>query len=263
MIAMLKRHPLIAVLGALAVVLVAIIAYEAASGSLRSQLAGSGTQGAAPVQPKLLPPIQPVIAEQAYPETTARPLLSPNRRPAPEKTAVGSSSTPKGLYVLTGVTIVGPLRIALLREKSSGRVVRAEKGKEVNGVMVAEIQPESVTLGPAGDQEVISLQVQKAGAAPAAPAPGPFAPPPAPAAPAAPPEVPIAAGQNPAARGPISPGSQGSALTPPPPPGTVPPPTPPPPSTFGPAPAQQSQSAPLTPEELLARRRARRTQQSQ
>jgi hypothetical protein len=155
MISTLKRHPLIAALGALALVLIAVIVYESTSGSLRSQLAGNATQAAAPVQPKLLPAIQPVIAEQAYPETTARPLLSPNRRPAPEKTAVGVSSTPRGLYTLTGVTIVGPLRIALLREKSSGRVVRAEKGKELNGVMVAEIEPESVTLGPAGDQELI------------------------------------------------------------------------------------------------------------
>jgi hypothetical protein len=260
MIATLKRHPLIAALGVLAVVLVAIIAYEGASGSPHSQLAGNGTQAVASVQPKLLPPIQPVIAEQAYPETTARPLLSPNRRPAPEKTTASASATAKGLYTLTGVTIVGPLRIALLREKSSGRVVRAEKGKEVNGVLVAEIERESVTLGPAGDQEVISLQVQKAGTAPAVAAPGPFAPSAVAPAPGMPPEVPpIAPGQNPAARAVPAPSTFGPAGGLPPQPAGGPAPAAPG-GAFGPAAAQP---APLTPEELLARRRARRTQQAQ
>jgi hypothetical protein len=254
MVAMLKRYPALALLAVAAVLLAAAVVYEVASGP-GSQPGGAAGGKVAAVQLKLLPPIQPVVVEEAYPETTARPLLSPTRRPAPEKAVAGTSTMQKGMYTLTGVTIVGSLRIALLREKSSGRVLRAEKGKDLNGVTVAEIEPESVTLAAGGDQEVIPLLVQKGPAAPAAPAAaaaaaaGPFAVPMA--VPGA--EAPAAA-QNPAARP--------MPIAPPPAPG---PPPPSPPSSFGPAGGQPAagQSAPMTPEELLARRRARRTQQTQ
>ncbi len=253
MVAMLKRYPALSLLAVAAVLLAAVVAYEVASGP-GSQPGGAAGGKVAAVQLKLLPPIQPVAVEEAYPETTPRPLLSPTRRPAPEKAVAGTSTMQKGMYTLTGVTIVGPLRIALLREKSSGRVLRAEKGKDLNGVTVAEIEPESVTLAAGGDQEVIPLLVQKGPAAPAVPAAaaaaaGPFAVPVA--IPGA--EAPAAA-QNPAARP--------MPIAPPPAPG---PPPPSPPSSFGPAGGQPAagQSAPMTPEELLARRRARRTQQTQ
>jgi hypothetical protein len=252
MVAVLKRYPTLSLLAVAAVLLAAAVVYEVASGPSSHRGGAAGGKVAA-VQVKLLPPIQPVVVEEAYPETTARPLLSPTRRPAPEKPIAGTSTMQKGLYTLTGVTMVGPLRIALLREKSSGRVLRAEKGKDLNGVTVAEIEPESVTLAAGGDQEVIPLLVQKGPAAPAAPAgaaaAGPFAVPVA--VPGA--EAPAQA-QNPAARP--------MPIAPPPAPG---PPPPSPPSAFGPAGAQPAagQSAPMTPEELLARRRARRTQQTQ
>jgi hypothetical protein len=255
MIALLKRYPVISALGIAAAVLIAVVALELASGStVRSQLASGAPQPAGAVQAKVLPPIAALDPEVAYAETGARPLLTPTRRPAPEKAAVATSSMAKGQYTLTGVTIVGPLRIALLREKSSGRVVRVEKGKEISGVMVAEIEPERVTLALGGDSEVLNLQVQKGAAgAPAAAPSGPFAPPAAAAAPqpapaAAPTPPPAAPRANPAARA-----------------------EPPTATTFGPfnrsaAPGQPGaapDAAPLSPEELLARRRARRTQQSQ
>jgi hypothetical protein len=219
-------------------------------------------QRTAVVEAKLLPAITPVSAEDAYPESGARPLFTPTRRPAPPGTVVAASSAPKGLFVLSGVTIAGPLRIALLREKSTGRVVRVEKGKEVSGVSgmtVARIEPDSVTLAMNGEEEVLPLRVQKGPGAPAAAATGPFAGPAAPAPPPAPApapsvEAPIAAGQNPAARLPSPP----SAFGPPP---AMPPA--PPAGAPGSASAQPNQSTPMTPEELLARRRARRTQQTQ
>lgn len=261
MVAALRRYPLIVALAVAAVVLGAIVAYEAVYASLHAQGVAAGAQNPAPVQPKLLPPMPVTVAEQAYPETVARPLLSPNRRPAPEKVAGPVSTMQKGRYTLTGVTIVGPLRIALLREKASGRVVRAEKGKEIEGVTVQEIEAESVTLAMGGDQETISLQVQKGVAAPAAvAATGPFAGP-QPGQPGAPAEAPMPPGQNPAQRAPIPPPNAFG-------PGAVPgaPPPPAPASGFGPAaaPAPAGQAnATLTPEELLARRRARRTQPTQ
>jgi general secretion pathway protein N len=254
MIATLKRFPVISALAAVAVVLLAIVLLEIASGSVaQRQLANAPVQRTAAVEAKLLPAIIAVSAEEAYPESGARPLFTPTRRPAPPGAVAATSSMPKGLFVLSGVTIAGPLRIALLREKSTGRVVRAEKGKEVNGMTVLEIEPDSVTLAMSGDQEVIPLRVQKGpGAPPAAPT-GPFAGPAAPAAPPAPApapsvEPPIVAGQNPAARPPSPPSAFGPAPAMPPAP---------------PAGAQPNQSIPMTPEELLAARRARRSQQTQ
>lgn len=261
MIAALNRYPVISVLGAVAVVLLAIVTFELAAGSMKSQSAANSPQRVAAVQVKLLPPVDPVSPEQAYPETGTRPLFTPTRRPAPQAAAVAASSMTKGQFVLNGVTIAGPLRIALLREKSSGRLVRVEKGKDVNGMTVAEIESDRVVLAQGGEQETVSLQIQKgAGAAPgaapgAATAAGPFAGGPAsePAATAPAPPAPqpqrAAATPNPATR---PPGGFGPF---------VPPPAPAAPAV--PATANPNQAMPLTPEELLARRRARRNQPTQ
>jgi hypothetical protein len=182
----------------------------------------------------------------------------------------------KGQYTLQGVIAVGDLRIALLREKTSGKVIRVERGKDVNGATLSVVDPDKVTLAQGGDEEVLTLQVAKAAAAPAganaaAPAPtqpsGMFATTPQPGvgpnAPGGP--VPAAVGAGP-----------GAPIAPPvaPQPGTAPPgapgaANPAQRSGFGPfqgTPSTPSSTTPdaatpMTPEELLARRRARRGQQ--
>jgi hypothetical protein len=268
----LRRYPLISALAILAALLAVVVALELASGAaLREQLTTRTKPPAANVSTRLLPQVAAVNPDQEYAETGTRPLFTPTRRPAPPQAQVAATTMAKGQFVLTGVTIVGPTKIALLREKSSGRVVRVEEGKDVNGLTVAQIDPEQVKLTQGGDSEVVQMLVTKAGNVPppppgaAASNAGPFAP-----APGVPPAA--AAGANPTAR-------------PAPPPGAVPgqPPVQPPvnrsslfgpaPGTYTPAPAPvtdpttatppTSQAAPLTPEELLARRRARRNQQSQ
>jgi len=272
MSALLKRYPLASALAILAIVLVAVLAIEFASGaSLAQRLSRGESSRPAVVQTKLLPTIAAVNPDQEYSETGARPLFTPTRRPAPpQAVAGGPTAMTKGQFTLAGVTIAGDTRIALLREKSSGRTVRVEQGKEVNGITVAKVEPEQVTLAQAGDQEVVPMLVSKAAAPQAAPVPtasaaGPFAPA-AGAAPAAQPGV------NPAARAAAPPVAQPPVVTQPPGFG---------PGGFGPfrpggssqqpSPAQEpnaatpptSQAAPLTPEEILARRRERRNQQTQ
>lgn len=268
MIAAFKRYPLIAALGIVATVLLVVLALEyGAGGTLRERLGASGASRPAVVETKLLPPMPVVNPEVEYAEMAARPLFIATRRPAPA--AAQASAAPamnKGQFTLTGVTIVGDTKIALLREKSSGRVVRVEQGRDVNGITVAKIEPEKVTLTQGGDEEVVGMLVAKGAPQAAAPpvpvaaAAGPFAPPtpPAsisqpqpgvnPAARAAPPGVPVAAPAQPQQPA-VNPNTlfgprPGSALDP-----TVA--TPP------------TSAAPLTPEELLERRRARRNQQSQ
>lgn len=270
MIDWLRRRPLaISLLGACAAFLV-VIAAELQFGSHLAALAPSGKR-AVPTEAKLLPPIVAVAPEQAYRETAARPLFTPTRRPAPEPASAAQNTFVKGQFVLQGVTIVGDTRIALLREKSNGKIHRVERGRDVNGITVAEVQPETVTLAQGGDSEVLPLTVQKAAGSASPVQLGPFGhgaagapgiavaqPPPQPAV-----SMPIP-GQAPGA--PVAP---------------APPAVAPAPRTtfdFGPLPpgvsnqlpqgqtpyqaTQATQEAPLSPEELLARRRARRSQQT-
>ena len=269
MIALLRRYPLISVLAVLTAVLVIVVAIEFASAAALRARAASAAPPPAAVQTKLLPQIAAVNPDTEYAETGSRPLFTPTRRPAPAQAVAANAATMvKGQFILTGVTIVGANKIALLREKSSGRVVRVEQGKEVNGITVAEIEPDKVTLSQGGDQEVVGMLVSKAGAAPGMPG----APASAPAGPFAPANAAPTPGQpNPAAR-PALP-------TPQPPPnfgqqaGNAPNAPVNPNTLFGPRPGGltpvpdpttgQTPVAPLSPEELLARRRARRSQQTQ
>ena len=259
----LRRNPLLGVLAAICLLLAAAIGVEAEFGaSLRDAMRPASGKPALPADAKLLPPLSVIAAEQAYPETIARPLFTPTRRPAPVVVAAPQSTFQKGQFVLAGVITVGSQRTAMLREKSNGRIHRLELGKEVNGIKVTEIQREQVTLAQGGEQEVLTLSVLRpqpgTSLGPAA-VQGPFSGMnPTPGAPA--PSV-LPSGQ-------IAPGGPFPA------PGAVPASTLPPNSSI-PNPAMipganpaarampEAASTPLSPEELLARRRARRTQQNQ
>ena len=259
MIAFVRRQPVMAVLGVVAILLVALIVVEAQLGARLRANAVPPAQPAAAAQAKLLPPVGAITAEQAYPQTTTRPLFTPTRRPAPAVEVAQQPAFVKGQFVLLGVTIAGDTRIALLREKSNGRIHRVGKGNEVNGIKVAEVKPDAVTMTQAGDSEVLPLTVQKAPPGAAAALLGPFGG----AGSGMPTAMPVPAAQPP---------QNVSSM----PPGTAAPPVPPAQPAldhpFGPrpsvlpptAPQQPAQGAvPLSPEELLARRRARRTEQSQ
>lgn len=234
-----RRSPLPALLAIAAVVLAAVIAAEAMLGAQRTPPA-AGSRHAAPAEAKLLPPMVVASAEQAYPETTARPLFIPTRRPAPDAPAGAKNSFQKGQFVLQGVIAVGSDKVAMLKEKSNGKIHRVQLGTDVNGIKVAEIDPEQVTLTLGADREVLPLLVQKAPGGKEAPAAfptaaGPFPaqrePEATPANPAAPAPVP---GQPFAAPVPLQPGQAANPV------------------------ARPDAPATLTPEELLARRRARR-----
>jgi len=266
MIDLLRRNPLIAALGLACAVLAAIVVFELVMAG--SNPGSAGARKSAAAEAKLLPPISAAAPDQVYPETVNRPLWIPTRRPAPAPVVAAASFAP-GQFILQGVIVAGGTQIALLKEKTSGRMHRVEKGREVNGIQVAEVEAERVTLAQGDAREVIELRVQLPGApgAPAAPAAasaaGPFAtsaapapaaaaPPPGAAAPAPSPAAPPAG--NPFGAPPRPPKEQ--VFPGPLPPGTQPTPVNPTPGTV----PQQATSAPMTPEELLARRRARRNQ---
>lgn len=244
MMGWLARNPLAALMAAVAVVLAAVIAAEAVIGSHASTKAASPRQ-AAPAEAKLLPPTAVATAE-SYPETANRPLFVATRRPAPEAPSEGKNSFQKGQFVLQGVIMVGDNRVAMLREKSSGKIHRVEQGRDVNGIKVADISPEQVTLAVGADREVLPLLVSKSQGAqgpatPASPHPGgPFL-------------------SNEPAPGQPNPGAAQAAPVPGQP-FTPPTPLPSGKATVNPIGRPAEGAAALTPEELLARRRARRGQ---
>ena len=245
MLSLFQRQPLIGVLAIACAALAGIVGLESGFGVRLGPSIPSGAVRPAPAfQAKLLPALAPVNADQEYPEMVARPLFVPLRRPAPPAEATPQSSMKRGQFVLQGVTIAGDTRIALLKEKATGHIYRVEKGRDVNGLKLAEVSPEAVTLTQGKEQEVLPLQVIKPGPAALTPNAGPFG-----------------------ATAPGAPGTPGNPLAHP---GAANPNVPPSPLPgFGPAPnpspgvMPQASTAPLSPEELLARRRARRAQSTQ
>ena len=256
----LQRRPLVAVLVGLAAVLLMALGIETGFGTqLRHPLPPPPSKPAAAPEAKLLPPLAQVSPEQAYPETTARPLFVPTRRAAPVETA-SKGTFEKGQYTLQGVIVVGDQRTALLKEKTTGRVYRVDKGKDVNGVVVESIEPTKVTLALGGERENLNLTVQKAAAAGAPGSPGTANQPGAAAGDAHGPFAAAAAGQPPgaapnanAAANPPQASAVGAGSTPATNPATAP--------QRAVTPGATNQ--PMTPEELLARRRARRNQPTQ
>jgi hypothetical protein len=253
----LQRRPLVAILVGLAAVLFMAIGIETGFGTqLRHALPPPPAKPAAPPDAKLLPPLAQLSPEQAYPETTARPLFVPTRRAAPVETA-SKATFEKGQYTLQGVIVVGDQRTALLREKTTGRVHRVDKGKDVNGIVVETIEPTKVTLALGGERETLNLTVQKA----ASGAPGAAGAPSQPTAAAADhgPFASAGAGHPQGAASPANAAAnppQASAVGA----GSAP--------VTNPATAQRAvtpgaTNQPMTPEELLARRRARRNQPTQ
>lgn len=261
-----RRNPAIVALAVLCALLVAALALEVALGGRDGSVASP--KRAVPAEAKLLPPLAQVSPEQAYAETASRPLFVPTRRPAPEVSVAAAPAFQRGQFTLHGVIMAGGTRTAMLREKANGKIHRLETGKDVNGVRVLQIDPVAVTIGLGEEREVLPLSVQRPGVPgqpmaapqPAPPGQGPFAPPTASAFPT---PVPGQAGVPP--RLPQGPQSLSA--------GSVPFPTAPqtqPPSSGGvpaanlpPGTANPNESVPMTPEELLARRRARRAQQNQ
>jgi hypothetical protein len=104
-----------------------------------------------------LPPLD------ALPQTRARPLFTPSRRPpvsavpapAPPPAAVvqapaPSPTRPADQLVLTGIVSGQDTRVAVLRDAQTSEIHRAQRGEKVIGWSVVEIEPRSVLLRKEG-----------------------------------------------------------------------------------------------------------------
>lgn len=189
----------------------------------------------------LLPDFHLPAIDQGFPEAAARPIFVPTRRPTPPAPVVQVvSAMRKGQFILLGTSITKDFGdVALLKEISTNRTHVARKGDKINGITVDKVEPHRVVLKEGVESEDVDIKTQgspKGGlppvAQPGAIFPQPGFPPPAGMAPT--PGMPF----------PVSP------------PSPMPPPLP------GPNQPAANPGAQITPEEILARRRAARSQQT-
>lgn len=130
----------------------------------------------------------------AYSQIVERPLLNPSRKPAPTQLVTAAPEPPKpqvrrGLYQLVGITDLGAVKIAQVREIASNRVTSVRLGDQLQEMTVAKVESSQVTLAFQGETDVIEMAKFTASGRvpqPAAPPPVSAQPPPQPQAPAQP-----------------------------------------------------------------------------
>ena len=98
----------------------------------------------------------------AYSQIVERPLLNPSRKPAPTQLITAAPEAPRpqvrrGLYQLIGITDLGSVKIAQLREIASNRVKSVRQGDQLQEMTVAKVEPTQVTLSFQGETDVIEM----------------------------------------------------------------------------------------------------------
>ncbi len=214
-----------------------------------------------------LPPL-----DAGYPESGARPLFMPTRRPVPA--AAPAAAMKRGQFVLVGTSRTKEFGdSALLKEIATNKTSIVAAGATIKDMVLAEVGPDKVLLKLGDETEELVMKAKAQARPPGAPTPPgpiparpgmpsgsiPAMPPSMQSAPGAgifggpapaPAPVPVAA-QNPV---PIAPGAPGSPTVFPGAPG----------SAIVPGAAQPAtQPRAPTPEEILERRRRARAQQAQ
>ena len=195
----------------------------------------------------LLPAFSLGSIDQVSPQSGERPLFVPTRRPAPV-VALQASAMRKGQFLLQGTSVTRDFgEIAMLKEVANNRAYVVRKGEQLNGITVDKIEPGRVLLKQGEETEDLAMKTQGPSKL-VPPAPVTFGSIFQQIAPQSAPPAPATAMPKP-------PGTVAAPATSPPPAGQ-------PAYTAVPQPAIASQT-PLTPEEILARRRAARSQQAQ
>lgn len=233
-------------------------------------------QPAKAAEAALLPMVALPALDPGFPESGARPLFMPSRRPVPA--ALPAATMKRGQFVLVGTTRTKAFGdSALLKEIATNKTSIVAAGATIKDMTLAEVGPEKVVLKLGEETEELVMKARPQARAPGAPA-APTSPAPAPARPGMPvgsiPPMPpsmqaapssgIFGGPAPAAAVPaavaapapsaIAPGAPGSPTVFPGAPG----------SHIAPGSAQPTtQPRAPTPEEILERRRRARAQQAQ
>lgn len=191
------------VLGALAAALFGALAWVTDWGQALTEPVALARKPVAKGDPGgLLPDFRLTAEPGTYAAISEKPLLNPTRRPAPPAPVAAATEPPKpqirrGLYQLIGVTDLGAVKIAQVRELGNNRAHSVRVGDALQEMKVTAITGDSLTLSFAGETDVLSLaKFTASGRVPQPPAPpplpvaaAPVAPPPA----APPPALPVSA----------------------------------------------------------------------
>ncbi len=130
----------------------------------------------------VLPDFRLSSESTTYAQIVDRPLLNPSRRPAPTQLVTAAPEPPKpqvrrGLYQLIGITDLGSVKIAQLREVASNRVKSVRLGDQLQEMTVAKVDATQVTLAFQGETDVIEMaKFTVSGRVPQPPTPPPAAP---------------------------------------------------------------------------------------
>ena len=243
-------YALSALIGAGIVVALVAVGLELEWGNkVRAGAAAKRMEPAKAADAGLLPAFNLPAIDQGFTEAAARPIFVPARRPTPPAPVVQVvSAMRKGQFVLLGTSITKDFGdVALLKEVSSNRTHVVRRGDKINGITVDKVEAHRVVLKEGAESEDVDIKTQgspKGGLPPGAQT-GSIFPPPGLPHPGLPPQQ-APAGMVPASGMPF-PVSPSSPMPPPLPGGNQP---------------AANPGAQLTPEEILARRRAARSQQT-
>lgn len=100
-------------------------------------------------------------------DTALRPIFFVTRRPTPP-TPPPEPPKPtmkREQFTLTGITVLPGSKFAFLTEKAGNKNRVVQEGKEINGIVVKEIQSDRVVLGQYDETEVLMLRTAKGPAA--------------------------------------------------------------------------------------------------
>jgi hypothetical protein len=117
----------------------------------------------APVLTAVVPEFR-IDGVDAMKATVDRPLFNASRRPAPAAPteATAKPTIQRGQFLLTGTMITSEGAVAYLKESSgTGKAKTVKRGESINGMLVAEVTPDKVTLTVGDESEDLELKVAK------------------------------------------------------------------------------------------------------
>jgi len=117
----------------------------------------------APVEVSLYSDFRLPAREKTYAATLERPLFVPSRReapPAPPPPPPPPPTMKKGQFQLLGTIITDEMRIAVVKEISSGKERQIVQGYTINGLQLELVEADRIVFTQYEDREEIRLKIQ-------------------------------------------------------------------------------------------------------
>lgn len=130
----------------------------------------------APVEVALDPDFRLPAREKTYAATLERPLFVPSRSeapPAPPPPPPPPPTMQKGQFQLLGTIITDEMRVAIVKEISSGKERQIVQGFTINGLQLEMVEADRIVFTQYEDREEIRLKIQRSAAPVAKPVSAP------------------------------------------------------------------------------------------